>query len=354
LFFGYNGLSRVNGVVPNAPGVPAFSEMGGLPGTGKPGLLRFSDRTLSSQSFWLFPFALLGSVAALTGKRGVGAVIVFGGWAALSWAVLSVSKGIIHTYYAELLVTPMAVLAGLGAFSLLEAWRDGGWRRWLLPAAVLATAGWQDYLTAPGEIWQLRVAMWILAAASLGILAFGVSVRFGAAPTALTIAMAGFLCCPAAWSFATLSQPEAPGLPQAGPPLTHAAPPPVQTSVPTDPALLRYLAAKRGPEKILAVTASALMAGPIVQETGLPIVPMGGFLGTDRAMPLDKLARLVREHNVRFVLSTQMDMMSGDAARSEWVRENCSIVPEAKWRAGAPGSAGTAASSVVVFDCQEN
>jgi hypothetical protein len=81
---------------------------------------------------------------------------------------------------------------------------------------------------------------------------------------------------------------------------------------------------------------------------------MGGFLGTDRAMPLDKLARLVREHNVRFVLSTQMDMMSGDAARSEWVRENCSIVPEAKWRAGAPGSAGTAASSIVVFDCQEN
>jgi len=81
-------------------------------------------------------------------------------------------------------------------------------------------------------------------------------------------------------------------------------------------------------------------ASPLALETGKPVLAAGGFMGSDPAMTVEKLAQLVATRQVRFVLGLGGGMRGGSAVGvSAWVTANCSPV-DASAYGGATGAGG--------------
>jgi len=67
-------------------------------------------------------------------------------------------------------------------------------------------------------------------------------------------------------------------------------------------ALTDYLAANRGTAKWIVAVTSANQAGSIELTTGLPVMAMGGFSGTDPAPTLAQFQSMVASGQIRFVI----------------------------------------------------
>ena len=136
LLLGYDGLGRIFGNQPGGSGLGSALDglaFGAAPGgggptfSGTPGLFRLFNDQFAGQIAWLIPAALLalgvGIVLHLrsgrTDRRFAGYVL-WGTWLAVHVAVFSFMSGIIHTYYAVILVPAIAALVG-GA--TIELWR---------------------------------------------------------------------------------------------------------------------------------------------------------------------------------------------------------------------------------------
>jgi hypothetical protein len=67
-------------------------------------------------------------------------------------------------------------------------------------------------------------------------------------------------------------------------------------------ALTDYLVANRGTATWIVAVTSANQAGSIELATGLPVVAMGGFTGSDPAPTLSQLQSMVASGQLRFVI----------------------------------------------------
>ena len=235
LIFGYNGLSRVLGSSgpgggPGGGGPPGAG--GGFGGT--PGWLRMFNSELGGQIAWLLPLAAVGLVAGLwltrrarRTDRGRAGWVLWGSWAVVTFVVFSNAQGIFHPYYTVALAPAVAALAGAGAVAL---WRLGGRVRsmsWVLPAAVLATAGLAVALLdrTPSDVSWLRGA--IVLSAVLACVALVLARQFrrrallvGGAALAAVALLAG----PTAYSLTTVRNPSSGPLAAAGPSSTAGGP----------------------------------------------------------------------------------------------------------------------------------
>src|SRR5262249_56143226 len=54
-----------------------------------------------------------------------------------------------------------------------------------------------------------------------------------------------------------------------------------------DPKLTEFLVAHRGEAKFLLATPTALLAAPVIIETGLPVMAIGGYSGRDPILTID-------------------------------------------------------------------
>jgi hypothetical protein len=70
-----------------------------------------------------------------------------------------------------------------------------------------------------------------------------------------------------------------------------------------DPSALDYLIAKRGTADWLVAVASANQSAPIQLATGVAVMAMGGFTGSDPALTTEGLQALIHSGRLRFVLS---------------------------------------------------
>jgi 4-amino-4-deoxy-L-arabinose transferase-like glycosyltransferase len=121
-----------------------------------------------------------------------------------------------------------------------------------------------------------------------------------------------------------------------------------------DDGVLAYLVANRGEATWLVAVPSAYVAGPIQLETGIPVMAMGGFSGSDPVPALDQLRAAVRSGALRFVMPGGDGRPGPGGARGSsdastaiaaWVTDAC--VPVAV--GGATGAPGAAAAAV--YDC---
>ena len=98
----------------------------------------------------------------------------------------------------------------------------------------------------------------------------------------------------------------------------------------TDSALVGYLVAHQGTATWIVAATSAGEAGPIELATGLPVMAMGGFTGSDPAPTLDQLKVYVASGQLRYVLAGGGNGGGGaDAtasARTAWVTSACTLV----------------------------
>ncbi len=279
LAVGYNGFGRISGggaggfgrgVARTGGGTGgtgggAFSEVahravgaggggggGGAGGFGgQAGIGRMFAPTLGGQISWLIPFAVIALIATLIliGRRprtdlARASVLLWGGWFALEFFVLSFQQGTQHPYYTSAMAPPIAALTGIGAVALYQAYRRSGWWSLVLAAAIGITGGWAFVLLRRTPNWNSWLPWTVAGATIVAVLALALGwlrsrrsgqTQDGAAPAGrprrfLTagrpgrlFAVAGVagliavLAGPAAYSATPLSQTIAGSNPTAGP-----------------------------------------------------------------------------------------------------------------------------------------
>ncbi|MEO7268621.1 MAG: glycosyltransferase family 39 protein [Knoellia sp.] len=205
LTFGYNGLGRING--------EETGSVGGGGGWGTTGLGRMFSSSIGGQISWLIPsaFILLAAGLWLRGRaprsdiRRAG-YIVWGGWLVVTILTFSLMAGIFHEYYTVALAPAVAALVGMGC---AEAWERRS--SWLgvgtLAAATAAAAIWSVVLlsrtTAYGE-W-LRVSVLALGiTAAVGFLVLD-RLHRRAMPAVIATALIAALAGPTAYSLTTVN-----------------------------------------------------------------------------------------------------------------------------------------------------
>jgi len=111
-------------------------------------------------------------------------------------------------------------------------------------------------------------------------------------------------------------------------------------------ALLEYLDVNRDGERFLVAAPSAMLAAPLIIESGEPVMSVGGFMGGDPILTPDGFARLVADGQVRFALSTPFPMpgmgrtSGGDL--TGWIGENGQPVERSLWNADEDTDAAAA------------
>jgi len=388
LVFGYNGLSRLFGSSGPGPG----GRGGGGPNFGGPAAIdRLFNSILGGQIAWLLPLAGFGLVAGLAVTlrrprvdRERAGWLLWGGWAVVSAAVFSLSKGIFHPYYAVQLAPAVAALAAAGAVSSWRVGRHHPALRLLLPAALVVNAVLAVDLLhrTPGYHAWLRTAIPLGVAVGSALLVAGGILRQRRVVTAAAlVAAASLLAGPLAFTLTTVHQPSTGPTPSAGPGGGVAGPgggfpgggfpgggfpgggagggpgggfdggPGGSASASTG--LIRYLEAHRQGARYLVAGFGSMSTASIIIASGQAVVTIGGFNGSDPAPTLAQFEDMVATGKVRYVLvggsggpggpaggggPGGAGGPGGDGGISQWVTSHGTLVPSIAYGDSSGGS----------------
>ena len=415
LAFDYNGLGRVSGQT----GGTSFG--GGLGGafSGMPGFLRLINNALGDQGGWLLPLAIVGGLSVLIAairlrrRKELAVFTIVAGWFVAAAVVFSYSSGIIHTYYLSTLAPATCALVGAGVVAL---WRDA--RRgalWsILPLTAIGLTAWlevdllrrSDYLS---WLQPLVIAASVAASAVLVLLAIpklgSKGLRTFASVGAVSLAVAGFLVAPGAWSASTLDAPVNGVFPGAGPnfvsglatnqargfPLAgvlavlgrlrnggglrpgggQLAPPPGGQFAPQPggqgpggggfapggfsiggediTAALTYIAEHGATSRFGLIVSSEQAAAPFVVG-GASVAAMGGFTGRETVLTNSYLQRLVRSGDARYFLlggGFGFGLFGQSNAAVSTIEASCRNVPRTVWNPGSTRLLGAQS----LYDC---
>ncbi len=218
LLFGYNGFGRLTG-----------DEVGSVGWNDQSSATKLIDTEIGGQIAWLLPAALLALLAGLiiTARRPRtdqvrASLIVWGGWLVVTGVTFSAMQGIIHPYYTVALAPAIAALVGIGGQQL--------WKHRRSPAALGTLAGsivlsgiWAKVLLArtPDFVPWLSPTVLVgsfLAAGLVVAAALLPSNRFRiVGPIAAALTAAVLLAGPTAYTVQTISTGHTGALPSAGP-----------------------------------------------------------------------------------------------------------------------------------------
>ena len=401
LIFGYDGLGRIFGAAAGGSG-------NSTPFGGTAGILRLFNDAWFGEIAWFLPPALAALGLGLWLRRRAGRTdralagyLLWGSWLVSTGLVFSFMSGTVHSYYAVALAPAIAALVGAG---VVELWRLRS-RHWLGGAALaagfigIAVFGWQLLSRTPDFASGVGPAAVALASVVAIALLLGSVPRLRAsvgrlAGAAVALGLCAALLAPAAYAVSTMQTAYNSGDPHPGPgatssdfgggagpggfgadgtrptftgtPPTGSPPnvasgtapsgtPPIGLSgsrsggpgtgnAAADSALVTYLAANQGSATWIVAATSAGEAGPIELATGLPVMAMGGFTGSDPAPTLDQLKAYVASGQLRFVLAGGGNGGGGGSdatasARTAWVTSACTLVDY--------GASGTS----TLYDC---
>jgi 4-amino-4-deoxy-L-arabinose transferase-like glycosyltransferase len=331
--------------------------------TGERGLLRLFNQQLVGQVSWLLPLAFLGGLAILW-RRPAGrrfdlrrqAAFLWLAWLLPQMAFFSYAN-LFHRYYLCMMAPGVAALVGAGLDMMFEDYRARGWKGWLLPLALAATAILQVVFLAyfpEWGIWMTPLILCLTGAAVLFLLLLRLTpgTPHSLAQAAATLGLIALLIAPFAWSLTPILYGGDVGLPYAGPELEKSRRPGGDAlENRKDDRLLQYLLENFSGETYLLATVRAGEAAPFILSTGEPVMAMGGFSGSDPILTVDELTAMIQDGEVRFFLLT------GDNAQGgllQFIRLQCSQVPSDQL--GLPTGPGQPGGQAVpkvpqVFDC---
>ncbi|MFI6776594.1 ArnT family glycosyltransferase [Nocardia sp. NPDC050412] len=369
---------------------------GGRSMWGNTGITRMFEPAQGGQIAWLIPAALVALVAGILlrgkaartdGRRA--ALILWGGWLLVTGLTFSFMAGIFHQYYTVALAPAVAALVGIGAVQL---WRDRHrlWVRLFAGLAVgLTTAtSWMLLSRSSGFVPWLRWAVLVV-----GVLATITVLLPAPRKVALVAALAATfagLAGPVAYSAQTISTGHEGGIPSAGPNVGGFGPPPWAesnggpggeggfgggmpggrnadgrntngagrngaqgreqgTNEAGNPMMGGpaggLLGASRPSEKVIALlenngsdytwvaaATGANSAAGFQLATELPVMPLGGFNGSDPSPTLDQFKQYVADGKIHYFIGSGnrggADGGSGfgrsgtSSEISKWVEEN--------------------------------
>jgi hypothetical protein len=186
----------------------------------------------------------------------------------------------------------------------------------------------------------------------------------------VTVAVAVVLVCPLAWSLTPVLERGSPAMPMAGPaadiqrsagppglaavmgdgdapgsgpagPRGLPRPPMLPGEANVDRKLVDYLVANRGEEVFLVAGPIAHVVAPIIIETGMPAMALGGFGGRDEILTREQFADAVASGDVRFVLTIRrprsgMGRRALESAMSMVGLDPTPVAPAHSGRSGPP------------------
>jgi 4-amino-4-deoxy-L-arabinose transferase-like glycosyltransferase len=320
LVIGYNGLGRLTG--------DQVGSVSSGRGWGNNTLLRLLDPDTGSQASWLLPAAFVLSGVALWLTRGTRdgahdrarpAIVLWLTWTLITWLVFSLMSGIFHDYYTVALAPSISALVAISAHVLWQHRSEQAVTR-ALGAAVGVTGImalvvlWSKRDWSPWLPWAVAalfaVAIYQVVVAHRRALPVGASF----AAVAVGAAFVG----PAAWSLETVATPHTGAIPHAGPPDPRKADvvfgPPVLrpygsnvgdllTASTASPRLTTLLTRDAADFTWVAAVTGANSAAGFQLATQRPVMPLGGFNGTDPAPGFRRFQRLVATGQVHWFIA---------------------------------------------------
>jgi 4-amino-4-deoxy-L-arabinose transferase-like glycosyltransferase len=321
LALGYNGLSRLEG-----------GEAG--PRAGTPGLLRLFGADLGGEIAWLLPAALVALVAGLvvtaraprTDRLRAG-LAVWGGWLLVTAATFSLMAGTFHSYYTVALAPAIAALVGIGA-GLFWPRRDTLTGALVLACGMLLTTATSFELLgrSTGFLPWLRWLVLVGGLLATGALALTGSMTAVLRRATAALAIAAALAGPAAWSVETAATAHTGSMPTSGPAVAGssggfggggfpggAAPTGARAGArgggmgdggtQVSSALRALLAQDAGKYTWVAATTGSQAAAPYQLATGLPVMAIGGFTGSDDAPTLARFQADVAAGKIHYYIA---------------------------------------------------
>ena len=346
--FGYNGLGRISG---NETG-----SVGGGNGWGATGLGRMFSASIGGQISWLIPSALIllavglylrGRAPRTDARRA--AYVVWGGWLLVTMVTFSLMAGIFHEYYTVALAPAIAALVGMGA---AEAWerRHSAVGSIALAAATAAAATWSFILLSRTD-WQgwLRIVVLALGLASALLLLAITQLHRRFVPVVVAGAFVAALAGPAAYSVQTVGTAHTGSIVTAGPAVAGArgagmpgggqggmgAPPQGLTGGPqagtgtgtgtgtggtggtrtggvggllnaSTPSteVVSALSADASSYRWVAAAIGSQNAAGLQLGTGLPVMAIGGFNGSDPSPTLAQFQQYVADGDIHYLVAS--------------------------------------------------
>jgi 4-amino-4-deoxy-L-arabinose transferase-like glycosyltransferase len=296
----------------------------------------------------------------------------------LTMVVFFSIAGFFHKYYLSMLAPAICALTGIGIVTMWDDYRRGGWRRWLLPVALVGTATIQALVLAAYPDWSSKLTPAIVGICILAAVALVVGVARPRWPLdsrlLVAVAMLALLLAPAFWSGLSLAQGNGGTLPSAGPsPATSNSSfagtfpdfpggtrpegfpggtfpggnkPGRFTrgggldSSTTDARMISYLEANQGQTKFLVAVDSSMTAAPIILATGKAVMALGGFSGSDPILTVQQLQHLIQNGTVRYFLLGGRGFGNFGGQNSDptqWVSSNCTPVSTSLWSSSTGG-----------------
>jgi 4-amino-4-deoxy-L-arabinose transferase-like glycosyltransferase len=371
------------------PAIPTGGMPGGMMGPGgeggAAGVFRLLNQQLAGQISWLLPLAILGFFAAIVtlrksedkdAKGKMRSVLFWGMWMLPMLAYFSIA-GFFHRYYLVMLAPSIAALCGIGLTEMWKAYQGKGLQSQLLPLSLVITALIQAmiaYSYPEWRTWLIPVicSVSITTAAILVFARFDGSAVFKGIIRPLVVCVcAVLLIAPGLWSLTPIIYHTETMIPYAGPELDtsiiraniNLSMPGAGTGMPsmgsfmggTDNAgLTDFLLDHWRNETYLVAVPNANMAAEIILDTGKPVMAVGGFLGSDPILTVDRLEKMVADGEVRYfqMMGSPWDssgnatgnglpggelpggmpgMMGGQTEITSWVKAHGTLVPASEW-----------------------
>ena len=321
LTFAYNGMSRITGGEHGMPRPKPPSGNGPGPHFGTDaGWARMFSGEAGGQISCLLPAALVFLVAGIvlcahaarTDARRA-QYLLWGGWLLVTGAIFSFMSGIFHDYYTVALAPAVAALVGIGVTQLWQR-RHTRWVGALVVLTIAVSAVWSWTLLgrADGFVPPLRWAVLtvgVAAAVTLAVTLWRPNLRRvagWAAAAAAVVALAG----PLAFSIATVTGTHNGGIVLAGPRTVDMRPPdPNRDGGPPDrkasAEVSELLDVQADSFTWVAATNGANEAAGYQLATDDPVMPIGGFMGSDPSPTLEQFQAYVAGHRIHYYLASR-------------------------------------------------
>jgi 4-amino-4-deoxy-L-arabinose transferase-like glycosyltransferase len=362
------------------PGGQNGGLQGSFGGQTKAGITRlFSKNSLSDQIVWFIPLALLGFIAGaikeklrfkLDNRRKLSLVLWFV-WLVPEFIYFSYTTGLFHPYYLTMMAPPVAALAGIGIGAMWEFYKEGGWKSWFLPIAfvleglthmLMLSYYYSNMSTVMKSIIIIALILSFVSSAALAIWNILNTIKskknifenndglkeskdIKLKKAVVGIAIIGILITPFIGASAVINHKLNDTIPSAGLELLSNTQKGdfgggnMANTNSSNTKLIEFLKGNKINEKYLLVVSSARNAQDMIIQTGESVMALGGFSGSDKTLTLEQFKELVKDGEVRYVLSGGMGM--GGGANNEimnWVTENGKAVSESEWKDSITGN----------------
>ncbi|MEG1756656.1 MAG: glycosyltransferase family 39 protein [Clostridia bacterium] len=330
LLLGYNGVQRIfadadiNGSGKDTK-VPQFMIDEG----GEAGVLRLWNKELGTQISWLSPLAAFGILFLLAGIRKknqermncLRGLIFWGLWILPMIAYLSIGE-YFHLYYLAMLAPGFAALSGIACVKLWGWYAGKGRNGYFLIGAIVAVTVMQLVLLSRYPDWY-EIASWIIIIACIAVCALLILLRVKQTERQAIRKMLGIfamilvLAIPTVCSCTPLLYTVDPILPVGGPALEKNSGMGAY-QLRGKEKMIEFLEQNYEGETYLVAVSNAMIAAPLMLQTGKGVLATGGFTGADPALTVEKLQNLVVEGKLRFIIPDHS--MGQDIVN--WVQKN--------------------------------